>query len=259
MKDRQKAVLDAVQRAQQVLDENAALLARVGDRASARNGSGRTRLVIPGLAVDACIHSRVLAQPLAARRRGVMLHYDDSSSDDWALEWFQDPRCKNGYTWLVLDDGALIELADPALRTPHAGPCLVPRANSAFYGISAATDGLVPATPAQFDRIVRACVSLFRYHGWRGAEAVDRIVGHDAQAVWTPEYTRAAGIPESRARLLWGTVGRKVDPTGVRADGRKIIDVRAVQTEVALRLGGRWGTEDGEQGTESAEVVHAAA
>jgi hypothetical protein len=259
MKDRQKAVLDAMQRTQQFLEDNAVLFNGDVDHAGARHGSRRTTLVIPGLAVDARIHSRVLAQPLAARRRGVMLHYDDSSRDDWALEWFQDPRCKNGYTWLVLDDGSLVELADPALRTPHAGPCLVPRANSVFYGISAATDGLVPATPAQLERIVRACVALFRYHGWRAAEAADRIVGHDAQAVWTPEYTRAAGIPESRARLLWGTLGRKVDPTGVRTDGRKIIDVRAVQAEVALRLGGRWETGDGEQGTDSAEVVHAAA
>src|SRR5690349_13580600 len=136
-------------------------------------------LVIPGLAVDARIHSRVLALPLAARRRGVMLHYDDSARDDWALEWFQDPRCKNGYTWLVCDDGSLIELADPALRTPHAGPCLVPRANSAFYGISAATNGLIPATLAQLQTIVRACVALFQFHNWRSEE---RRVGKECRS-----------------------------------------------------------------------------
>jgi hypothetical protein len=190
-----------------------------------------------------------------------MLHYDDSARDDWALEWFQDPRCKNGYTWLVLDDGALVELADPALRTPHAGPCLVPMANSAFYGISAATNGLVPATLAQLETIVRVCVALFRYHGWRAGEVLDRIVGHDSQAVWTPSYTRAAGILETRARLLWGTVGRKVDPTGVRADGRKIIDVRAVQIAVALRLTAQPPvSENGRVSAEQmAEVAHAAA
>src|SRR5215471_8554679 len=192
------------------------------DICSAPRSTRRGTLVIPSLGVDARIHSRVLTSPLAARRCGIMLHYDDSSRDDWALEWFQDPRCKNGYTWLVCDDGALIELADPGLRTPHAGACLVPRANSVFYGISAATNGLVPATESQLETIVRACVALFRFHGWRAADVADRIVGHDAQAVWTPEYTRAAGIPEARARLLWGTVGRKVDPTGVRKDGRKI-------------------------------------
>src|SRR5918911_1091333 len=156
----------------------------------------KNALVIPGLAVDARIHSHVLQSPLAARRAGIMLHYDDSSRDDWAIAWFQDPRCKNGYTWLVCDDGSLVELADPAMRTPHAGPCLVPRANSVFYGISAATNGLVPATAAQLETIVRACVALFRYHGWTGEEARDRIVGHDQQAVWTPEYTRASKIPE---------------------------------------------------------------
>ena len=220
--------------------------------------NARRPLVIPGLDVDMKTHSRVLTAPLAARRRGIMLHYDDSARDDWALEWFQDPRCKNGYTWLVLDDGGLIELADPALRTPHAGPCLVPRANSAFYGISAATDGLVPATPAQLETIIRVCVEVFWYHGWPGAQAVDRIVGHDAQAVWTPEYTRAAGIPEAKARLLWGMVGRKVDPTGVRKDGRKIIDVRAVQAEVTLRLGASCHPERSEGSTVRAGVVHAA-
>jgi hypothetical protein len=232
--------------------------------------TGKSALVIPGLRVDMCTHSRVLTAPLAARRRGIMLHYDDSARDDWALAWFQDPRCKNGYTWLVLDDGSLIELADPRFRTPHAGPCLVPRANSAFYGISAATNGLVPATLAQLQTIVRACVLLFQYHGWRAAEVGDRIVGHDEQAVWTPEYTRAAGIPESRARLLWGTVGRKVDPTGVRADGRKIIDVNAVRIAVVLKLAAAQchaERSDGSTapdiraglGAENGEVVHAAA
>ena len=198
--------------------------------------TNRNALVIPDLRVDTRIHSRVLQSPLAARRRGIMLHYDDSSRDDWALEWFHDPRCKNGYTWLVLDDGTLVELADPGLRTPHAGPCLVPAANSVFYGIAAATNGLVPVTAEQFETIVQTCVALFHYHGWSAMQAADRIVGHDAQAVWTPEYTRAAGISEHHARLLWGTVGRKVDPTGVRHDGRKIIDLGALQVKVAVLL-----------------------
>lgn len=236
------------------------------------NGRGRSTLVIPGLVVDERLHSRILQQPLAARRGGIMLHYDDSTRDDWALDWFEDPRCKNGYTWVVLDDGSLVELADPACRTPHAGPCLVPRANSVFYGIAATTNSLVPATPAQLETIVRACVALFRYHGWRGSDAVDRIVGHDALAVWTPEYTRAAGIPEEKARLLWGTVGRKLDPTGVRMDGRKIIDVQAVRAEVARRLSGhpeersacpeerqRRGDEGSASPPFRREVTHAAA
>src|SRR5450756_318203 len=87
-------------------------------------------LVIPGVHADERTHSHVLQKPLAAPRGGIMLHYDDSSSDREALEWFHDPRCSNGYTWLVLDDGRVVELADPGMRTPHAGACRMPNANS---------------------------------------------------------------------------------------------------------------------------------
>jgi N-acetyl-anhydromuramyl-L-alanine amidase AmpD len=177
---------------------------------------------IPGLRVDDRRHSRVLQRPLAAGRGGVMLHYDDSSSDDSALEWFADPRCANGYTWLVLDDGRVVELADPGMRTPHAGPCLTPMANSVYYGIAAATNGFVLATEQQLDSIVNVCAALLRHHQW----VTDRIVGHDEQAVWTAAYTARRG--------LWGTLGRKVDPTGRRPDGRPVIDL----TEMRRRVGG---------------------
>src|SRR3954468_11935372 len=121
---------------------------------------------IPGLEVSERRHSHVLQQPLAAPRGGIMLHYDDSSRDDWALEWFADPRCTNGYTWLVLDDGRVIELADPAFRTPHAGACKTPCANSVYYGIAAATNGLVPATAAQLAAIVSIATAVARFHDW---------------------------------------------------------------------------------------------
>jgi N-acetyl-anhydromuramyl-L-alanine amidase AmpD len=193
-------------------------------------------LIIPGVRVDRRVHSHVLEEPLAAPRRGVMLHYDDSSDDESSLAWFKDPRCSNGYTWLVLDDGRLIELADPAYRTPHAGPCLMPRANSAYYGIAAATNGVVPATRAQVDTIIDVCVALFRYHGWGDNLVGTRIVGHDAQAIWTLEQTRLAGIPDGKGRYLWGKLGRKVDPTGQRRDGRKILDVEEVRAGVRVQL-----------------------
>src|SRR5215208_5067631 len=115
-------------------------------------------MTIPGLEVSERRHSRVLQQPLAAPRGGIMLHYDDSSRDDWAVEWFEDPRCTNGYTWLVLDEGRVIELADPANRTPHAGACRTPKANSHYYGIAAATNGVVLATEAQLASIARVCM-----------------------------------------------------------------------------------------------------
>ena len=181
-------------------------------------------------------HSRVLQSPLVVAREGVMLHYDDSTRDDWAVEWFDDPRCTNGYTWLVLDDGSVVELADPALRTPHAGPCLEPNANSRFCGVSAATNGLVPATQAQLAAIAVTCIALFRLHGWKGNEVATRIQGHDAQAVWTQAYTRAAGLSDEAGRALWDRLGRKVDPTGVRKDRRPIIDVNQVRAAVAAAL-----------------------
>ena len=193
-------------------------------------------LIIPGVHVDRRVHSHVLEEPLAAPRGGVMLHYDDSSDDEASLAWFNDPRCSNGYTWLVLDDGRVIELADPAYRTPHAGPCLTPMANSVFYGIAAATNGVVPATPTQVEAIVQLCVAVFRYHRWTASEVRTHIVGHDAQAVWNPEQTRHAGIPDSKGRLLWGRLGRKVDPTGQRHDGRKILDVDEVRAGVRRQL-----------------------
>ena len=199
-------------------------------------GGGVTPLVVPGVPVEERRHSRVLQSPLVCPRAGILLHYDDSTRDDWAVAWFSDPRCANGYTWLVLDDGRVVELADPAFRTPHAGPCRTANANSAFYGVSAATNGVVPATEAQVAAIVAACVGVFRYHGWSWMETEDRIRGHDGEAVWTPAYTRAAGMSDESGRVLWGGVGRKVDPTGVRRDGVSIIDAECVRAVVAVRL-----------------------
>jgi N-acetyl-anhydromuramyl-L-alanine amidase AmpD len=188
-----------------------------------------TPLVIPGVPVQERRHSRVLQQPLASPRSGVMVHYDDSTRDDWAVAWFSDPRCTNGYTWLVLDDGRVIELADPALRTPHAGPCVTKNANSAYYGIAAATDGRTMATAAQVAAIVECIAAVFTYHKWTGGSVDERIVGHDAQAVWMPAYTAN--------KALWGTLGRKVDPTGTRSDRVPIIDIHNVRPEVARRIG----------------------
>ena len=147
------------------------------------------------------------------------------------MEWFSDPRCTNGYTWLVLDDGRVVELADPALRTPHAGPCRTPMANSVFYGIAAATNGLVPATEAQRDSIAALGAAVCRRHRWVHSSVTDlrhRVVGHDEQAIWTAASTAR--------RELWGRIGRKVDPTGRRADGRAIIPLEEMRERILLLL-----------------------
>ena len=140
------------------------------------------------------------------------------------MAWFHDPRCTNGYTWLVLDDGRVVELADPAMRTPHAGACRTPMANSHFYGIAAATNGLVPATEAQLASIEMIVLCVFIHHRWAFDTLDERVVGHDAQAVWTPEYTKR--------RELWGKTGRKVDPTGQRVDRLPIVDVADVRRRI---------------------------
>jgi len=189
-------------------------------------------LVIPGLHVDERMHSHVLQQPLAAPRGGIMLHYDDSSGDREALEWFHDPRCRNGYTWLVLRDGRVVELADPGMRTPHAGPCLTPSANSRFYGIAAATNGSTCATATQVSSIVQVCSAIARYHQW--ADPV--LVGHDEQAIWTAAHTPR--------RSLWGTAGRKIDPTGRRPDGVPVLDVHTVRREVLASLVPRHSSQE---------------
>lgn len=182
------------------------------------------------------MHSSILQAPLVAPRRGVMLHYDDSASDDASLEWFRDKRCRNGYTWIVLDEGSIVELADPAKRTPHAGVCLTTAANSRFYGIAAATNGRVLATPAQMNAVLELCVWLFQRYLWPTAELSTRLVGHDEQAIWTKEATRTAGIADKDGEKLWGKLGRKIDPTGSRADGVPILDVKAARRGVAERL-----------------------
>jgi N-acetyl-anhydromuramyl-L-alanine amidase AmpD len=173
-------------------------------------------MIIPGLRVDERRHSKFLEQPLAAPRAGIMLHYDDSSRDDWAVEWFSNPRCTNGYTWLVLDDGRIVELADPAYRTPHAGACRTPKANSVFYGIAAATNGVTLATNAQLEAITSLCAAIAGFHRWSADSLGTRIVGHDQEAIWTPDSTAK--------RALWGSLGRKVDPTGIRTDHSPVVD-----------------------------------
>jgi N-acetyl-anhydromuramyl-L-alanine amidase AmpD len=181
--------------------------------------------------VDERRHSRILQRPLAVPRGGIMLHYDDSSRDDWAVAWFSDPRCTNGYTWLVLDDGRVVELADPGMRTPHAGPCLTRCANSFYYGIAAATNGQVLATEAQLSSIAALGAAIVRHHGWAfesDAGRAARVVGHDAQAIWTAAYTAR--------RSLWGKTGRKVDPTGRRADWPAIISVEEVRIRIMSNL-----------------------
>lgn len=135
-------------------------------------------------------------------RIGVMLHYDGSLSDRGAVSWFKHPKCKVSYQDLALDDGTVVEIAPEDRRAWHAGVCrpsdprLVYRdANSAFYGIAAATTDGVDVTPAQLISLAWLTRRYFEANGWPLSDTW-RIVGHHTEA--------------------WKR-GRKTDPIGATA------------------------------------------
>lgn len=122
-------------------------------------------------------------------RLGIVLHYDDSTSDAGALEWLlKDPRCHVSYNWIISDDGTLTAVAPEDARAWHAGVCrpssaqLTYRdANSALYGIAIAASGKDHATPAQLDAVAALCRRLFAKHGWAHSETW-RITTHSREA-----------------------------------------------------------------------------
>lgn len=133
-------------------------------------------------------------------RVGVMIHFDASSSDRGAVQWFKDPRCNVSYQLLVLDDGSYVRIAPDNARAWHAGKCR-PSAdrltysdgNSAFYGISVATNDRIEVTAVQMLTTAFLARRYFHLNGWDPQAEVWRVVGHDTEA--------------------WPR-GRKTDPTG---------------------------------------------
>lgn len=164
---------------------------------------------------------------LRQSRFGVMLHFDDSSSDDSAVQWFRDPACQVSYNRLYLDDGRVVQIVPTDARAWHAGVCRVTSdvhdANSAFYGLSAATDTRHPVTPQQMEAICRDAAALFVRHGWPAADVERRIVGHEDWAVFP------AGHPKA------GQLGRKIDPTGYDR-AHPILSTEQVRVRVAILL-----------------------
>ena len=126
---------------------------------------------------------------LREERKGVMLHYDASGTDEGAVAWFADPRCRVSYHYLVLDDGSYVSVAPLDRRAWHAGVCrpsdperLPYRdANSAFYGVAAATNDQVDVTPLQLLTVAWLTRRLFEREGWPVTD-VWRIVGHSSEA-----------------------------------------------------------------------------
>lgn len=121
-------------------------------------------------------------------RIGVMLHFDASGTDAGAMAWFSDPTCKVSYHYLVLDDGGYVSVAPLNKRAWHAGVCqpsdsrlAYHDANSAFYGIAAATNDKVDVTPIQLLTIAWLTRRLFEKEGWPVSETW-RITGHRQEA-----------------------------------------------------------------------------
>jgi N-acetyl-anhydromuramyl-L-alanine amidase AmpD len=161
------------------------------------------------------------------KREGVMIHFDDSTEDKWAIAWFRDPACKVSYNRLYLDNGDVASICSMTRRAYHAGLCLGGNANSRYYGLSAATDARHPVTQKQFESMVKDATLLFRYHGWRKEDVTSRIVGHDEKAIFGPENTSN--------KKLWGKLGRKIDPTGLDKT-HPIINIQGFRAAVALSL-----------------------
>jgi N-acetyl-anhydromuramyl-L-alanine amidase AmpD len=158
------------------------------------------------------------ARPVGARR-GIMLHFDDSSEDKWAVQWFTDPACKVSYNRLYLDDGSVVQIT-PSIESAawHAGVCKTQNANRAYYGLAAATNAKVPVTDKQFESIAHDCAALFHLNGWRAGDVTWRVVGHEDEACFAN-----------------GKLGRKADPTGLDKSA-PILSTDAVRERVVELL-----------------------
>lgn len=125
---------------------------------------------------------------LREKRMGVMLHYDASSSDAGAVEWFADQTCNVSYQLLVLDDGSYVRIAPDDARAYHAGVCRSsdPRlpykdANSAFYGVAIASNDKVDVTPLQMLTVAWLTRRYFEREGWPVTEGW-RVLAHRTEA-----------------------------------------------------------------------------
>lgn len=159
-----------------------------------------------------------------------MIHFDDSSQDQWAVKWFKDPACKVSYNRLYLDNGNVVQVTTSMKEAAwHAGICLTKNANSYYYGFAATTNTKVPVTLPQFESMLTDVVAIFKFHKWSPADVKKRIKGHHEEAI----YPKDSKTPQH----LWGKLGRKIDPIGLDKS-KPILDIDLFRAAVALRLKG---------------------
>lgn len=178
-------------------------------------------------------------------RIGVMLHFDDSSSDQGALQWFRDPAFKLSYNRAYRDDGSRIRITSSIhYAAYHAGVCMLEPglpvhtlggtdfryggANTGYIGLAVTCGARDTATDAQFDAIVGDTAILFRAAGWTSADVDTRIVGHCEKAIFNPRDN--PGQPTK-----WGKLGRKSDPIGPYANA-PVLDIARAKAAVATYL-----------------------
>lgn len=126
---------------------------------------------------------------LTGNRLGVMLHYDDSTSDASGIQWLtKDPRCHVSYNFAVRDNGTVVEITPREARAWHAGVChpsgptlVYADANTAFYGVAITAKAGDTVSPAQFAAVVDLCRRLFHVNGWPLTDTW-RITTHSREA-----------------------------------------------------------------------------
>ena len=155
------------------------------------------------------------AARLIGARRGIMLHFDDSSSDASAVQWFRDPSCHVSYNRLYLDNGHVVQITPTMEHAAwHAGVCLTTNANRVFYGLAIAANASTPVTAKQFEAIAHDCAALFVLNGWPASSVDLRITGHEDEACFANRKP-----------------GRKIDPTGFHKEA-PILDTKKVRQRV---------------------------
>jgi len=154
--------------------------------------------------------------------KGILIHFDASSSDTGSLQWFRDPACRVSYNRLYFDDGSVAQITPTMINAAwHAGVCKpsspllkYTSGNSAFYGLSIAANNNDVVTAKQLESLASDCVAIFKYHGWTNAE-LWRITGHESEC-----------FPR----------GRKIDPTGTRPD-KPVLNIKILRDMVSSALG----------------------
>lgn len=113
---------------------------------------------------------------LNEKRMGIILHYDDSTSDAGAVEWLTvDKTCKVSYNWIITRVGTVVDVAPETARAWHAGVCKPSNsllkykdANSYFYGVAIAAGGKKgdKISPEQMESVCKLIISLYKHNNW---------------------------------------------------------------------------------------------